>query len=160
LGISNKDISITDDQLEEIVKTRDSIREHRETIDSNELASQALQYLKKRDTLYFVVDPDYRWVNFVDEDIPSNLCYYIQNKLSEEMAVIIADKGRNAVLEKTEPADDELISFIGKEEFKKRMVSGRNILGYSTEFLLKEAENQKTKQRSISFFEVDNKIFI
>ena len=160
LGISNKDISITDDQLEEIVKNRDSIREHRETIEHNELASQALQYLKKRDTLYFVVDPDYRWVNFVDEDIPSNLCYYIQNKLSAEMAVIIADKGRNAVLEKTEPADDELISFIGKEEFKKRMVSGRNILGYSTEFLLKEAENQKTKQRSISFFEVDNKIFI
>ncbi|GAB1348352.1 hypothetical protein MASR1M107_05640 [Ignavibacteriales bacterium] len=160
LGISNKDISITDDQLEEIVKNRDSIRNYRETIENNELASQALEYIKKRETLYFSIDPDFRWVNFIDEDLPSNLCYYIQNQLSAELAVLVADKGRNAILEKAEPADDELISFIGREEFKKRMVSGRNILGYSTAFLLKEAEKQKNKQRSISFFEVDNKIFI
>lgn len=160
LGISNKDISITDDQLEEIVKNRDSIREHRETIELNELASQACEYLKKRETLYFSVDPDFRWVNFVDEDLPPNLCYYIQNKLSPEMGVVIADKGKNAVLKKSEPSDAELISFIGKEEFNKRIFSGRTIVGYAIDFLLKEAENWKNKQQAISFIEVDNKIFI
>ncbi|MCA0388489.1 MAG: hypothetical protein LCH52_08340 [Bacteroidetes bacterium] len=162
LGTSNKEITIADDLLQEIVNTRDSITKYHETIESNELTKQALDYLSKRENIYFSIDPEYRWVNFIDDDISPNLCNFIQNKLSAEIGVIIYDRGKNAILKKADPADNEWISFLGKDMFNKKMFfpSGRTTIGYSIEFLFREVENRKNKQSNSSFIEIDNKIYI